>query len=182
MKTRLIYLPLLFSLNVLRAETVTLFSDGRAIQTSSSTYTNTYSVTNNSGSVIASVIIRTGEVVKVLYAGPAAALGTSPGFFKIGSTSFDISPGANTASFVGPATLTLVGSTNAATALVTAQITRNDEPFVPSGALFVPADSSGPVKIILESSTNLSQWASSLPGTYGATAQNQYFRVRAERQ
>ncbi len=66
--------------------------------------------------------------------------------------------------------------------IVTVQITRNNETITPSGAVTVPSDSIGSVQVILESSTNLATWSSALPGTYGSTRQNMYFRVRAVNQ
>ena len=52
----------------------------------------------------------------------------------------------------------------------------------PSTAVVIPADSGGPVNIILESSVDLITWTSALPGIYGTSTTNRFFRVRAERQ
>ena len=51
----------------------------------------------------------------------------------------------------------------------------------PSTAVVIPADASGPVSIILESSVDLVNWTPALPGTYGTTTTNRFFRVRAQR-
>jgi hypothetical protein len=51
----------------------------------------------------------------------------------------------------------------------------------PSTAVVIPADAGGPVNIILESSTDLLNWSGSLPGTYGTSTTNRFFRVRAVR-
>jgi hypothetical protein len=50
---------------------------------------------------------------------------------------------------------------------------------VPANAVVIPTDATGPVQIVLESSSDLINWTSSLPGTYGSTYSNRFFRVRA---
>jgi hypothetical protein len=50
---------------------------------------------------------------------------------------------------------------------------------IPSTAVVIPSDSSGPVTIVLESSPDLVDWHSSMPGQYGASYTNRFFRVRA---
>jgi hypothetical protein len=49
----------------------------------------------------------------------------------------------------------------------------------PSNAVVVPADATGPVEIVLESSKDLITWTAAEPGFYGATDQKRFFRVRA---
>ena len=66
--------------------------------------------------------------------------------------------------------------------LVTLTVTSPTNPNqIPANSVVIPADSSGPVNIILESSADLVNWNPALPGTYGTTASNRFFRVRAER-
>jgi hypothetical protein len=50
--------------------------------------------------------------------------------------------------------------------------------FTPSTA---PNDAAGPVNIILESSSDLVSWNPALPGAYGTTTTNRFFRLRAQR-
>ena len=50
---------------------------------------------------------------------------------------------------------------------------------IPANAVVIPTDATGPVQIVLESSGDLVNWTSSLPGTYGNTYTNRFFRVRA---
>ena len=50
---------------------------------------------------------------------------------------------------------------------------------IPSSAVVIPSDSSGPVQIILESSEDMVNWNSANPGTYGASTNERFFRVRA---
>ena len=66
--------------------------------------------------------------------------------------------------------------------LVTFTVTSPTNPnSIPANSVVIPADSSGPVNIILESSADLVNWNPALPGTYGTTSTNRFFRVRAER-
>lgn len=51
--------------------------------------------------------------------------------------------------------------------------------YIPANAVVIPTDATGPVQIILESSADLVNWTSALPGTYGSSATNRFFRVRA---
>jgi hypothetical protein len=46
-------------------------------------------------------------------------------------------------------------------------------------AVVIPEDASGPVEIILESSTDLVNWTAANPGTYGGSTERRFFRVRA---
>jgi len=185
----LLILITLFVLNCgqVRAEIVTVVSQGVSpvtnfiFQTTSTTYTNTYSVVTNSTSgtpqLVASISIRAEETAKLLYS-------TEPLLVKFPTSiaGYDIdSRSATLPVFVGPGSIG-VRENGTFSQFFAVQITRNDEPFVPSGSVLVPADSSGPVSALLESSTNLVSWSPALPGTYGTTSQNQYFRVRTVRQ
>lgn len=90
----------------------------------------------------------------------------------------------------GPATLKLalpLGSTNPPptySAIVVYRLTDNPDngaqqsPFNGS-AVVIPEDASGPVEIILESSTDLVNWTAANPGTYGSSTEKRFFRVRA---
>jgi hypothetical protein len=88
----------------------------------------------------------------------------------------------------GPATIRLkVKNTNtyfqdSCTIYSTFQVTDNQPQFSPSTAVVIPADATGPVNIVLESSPDLVNWTGTLPGTYGSSATNRFFRVRAVRQ
>jgi hypothetical protein len=92
----------------------------------------------------------------------------------------------------GPATITLVNnyasgncSPNlpavAICTIETSVLTSSFTGSVPSTAVVIPNDNGGPVTIVLESSTDLINWTSALPGTYGTTSTNRFFRVRATR-
>ena len=96
-------------------------------------------------------------------------------------------PGVASPIVAGPAELELEliltspGSTTAAN-LCVVQVSGNDEGFTPSTAVVIPADSGGPVEVILESSVDLINWTPTLPGVYGTSTQKRFFRVRAQRQ
>ena len=92
---------------------------------------------------------------------------------------------SNLPTVVGPATITLWvtnGPINASghTCFCTIQTTSSTS-FTPSTAVVIPNDGGGPVTIILESSVDLVNWTPALPGTYGTTTSNRFFRVRAQR-
>ena len=82
---------------------------------------------------------------------------------------------------VGPATFTLTCFSPANGSVCTVELSTPDGSFLPSNAVVIPADSGGPVNIILESSADLINWYPSLPGAYGANYTNRFFRVRAQR-
>ena len=66
--------------------------------------------------------------------------------------------------------------------LCVVEISSSEQQFTPSSAVVIPDDLGAPVKIILESSTDLITWVPAEPGTYGTSTQKRFFRVRAERQ
>jgi hypothetical protein len=96
---------------------------------------------------------------------------------------------------IGPATITLIAIENLTSQgnVVTGQdnmictiLTTPENPcstnlFTPNTGVVIPADSGGPVNIILESSVDLINWMPADPGTYGTTTSNRFFRVRATR-
>ncbi len=57
-----------------------------------------------------------------------------------------------------------------------------DPTSVPTGTVVIPSDSAGPVRIVLESSTDLVNWVEANPGTYAKDHPNRFFRVRAVNQ
>lgn len=81
----------------------------------------------------------------------------------------------------GPAKISLFASTASAGCFCTIEITSPAAQLMPSTGVVVPADSGGPVSIILESSVDLVNWTAALPGTYGTSTTNRFFRVRAVR-
>jgi hypothetical protein len=55
----------------------------------------------------------------------------------------------------------------------------NTVTYTPANSVVIPTDATGPVQIILQSSSDLVNWIPSLPGTYGNTYSNRFFRVIA---
>jgi hypothetical protein len=95
---------------------------------------------------------------------------------------------ANPPIVVGPATITLINTTSSscaqdATAICTIQTSPaiSTSNFTPSSTVVIPNDNGGSVTIVLESSTDLVNWVAALPGTYGTSSSNRFFRVRATR-
>ena len=81
----------------------------------------------------------------------------------------------------GPATLRAVSADVGYVSLCTLQITKPTSTFVPVNTVVIPNDNGAPVQVILESSTDMIKWNAASPGTYGTSATNRFFRVRAER-
>lgn len=88
--------------------------------------------------------------------------------------------GSNNAKFAGPAIVTFVPSYSTP-GFVSYELSDNDSVSIskPSNAVVIPADSIGPIEIVLESSKDLITWTAAEPGIYGATDQKRFFRVRA---
>ena len=60
----------------------------------------------------------------------------------------------------------------------------NDTAITPAtgSAVVIPTDATGPVQILMESSTDLITWTAASPGTYGSSTTKRFFRVRAVQQ
>ena len=83
----------------------------------------------------------------------------------------------------GPALIS-VGTSTTYTAVLTYRMKDNtsNTTTTPASAVVIPTDATGPVKIILESSTDLVTWTEANPGTYGASTTKRFYRVRAVNQ
>jgi hypothetical protein len=84
--------------------------------------------------------------------------------------------------FTGVTNISVYPKTSAYTVALTFTITTptaSSQSSIPANAVVIPTDATGPVQIVLESSSDLVNWTSSLPGTYGSTYTNRFFRVRA---
>ncbi len=92
-------------------------------------------------------------------------------------------PNVNLPIVVGPATISLTngGNSLALCTIQTSPAASQPINFTPNTAVVIPNDSGGPVTIILESTTDFINWVPALPGTYGTTLSNRFFRVRAQR-
>lgn len=83
-------------------------------------------------------------------------------------------------SVAGPGTITLTALDDRG-GYCTVRVTESEASFTPNNAVVIPADAGGPVNIILESSVDLITWTAAQPGTYAASTEKRFFRVRAER-
>jgi hypothetical protein len=132
----------------------------------------------------ASLVVGTGQLAKVV--------GGNAGY---GYNQFNVTVGTNTFSgafltslpvVAGPATISVVALRDGAISegFWTIELDNPSQPITstPSTAVVIPADSGGPVNIVLESSVDLITWNAALPGTYGTSTTNRFFRVRAVRQ
>lgn len=102
------------------------------------------------------------------------------GGFGAGNSSYTY-PHSNLPILAGPATIRAVSVTSAAVCFCTLQITEPGSNFVPVNTVVIPNDSGAPVNVIMESSSDMVNWVSAIPGTYGTSTTNRFFRVRAER-
>lgn len=82
----------------------------------------------------------------------------------------------------GPADITITVPSGNPFPMFTYRISENstnEPPTSPSTAVVIPSDASGPVEIVLESSSDLVTWIAATPGTYGSSTVKRFFRVRA---
>ncbi len=106
---------------------------------------------------------------------------------QIGSYNFGLSSYPNggvvmtsSAAFTGVTNISVAAINYGAVVALTLTITTPTvQSAVPANTVVFPTDAIGPVQIVLESSSDLVNWTSSMPGTYGSTYTNRFFRVRA---
>ena len=92
--------------------------------------------------------------------------------------------GSPSAVFNGSAMFTgvtniLVSADSDVVALTFTVTTPTAQSSIPANTIVIPTDATGPVLVVLESSADLVNWTSALPGIYGNTYSNRFFRVRA---
>jgi hypothetical protein len=128
-----------------------------------------------------SFIVATGQLAKVVCANISQYGQLS---VSIGGSSFTFGS-QSPPSIAGPAIITVgnvAGVNSGPASFCTLELVSPCPAFTPSSAVVIPADSGGPVNIVLESSVDLITWNAALPGTYGTFTTNRFFRVRAVRQ
>jgi hypothetical protein len=84
----------------------------------------------------------------------------------------------------GPATIRLkVYGLSAVPTIATLSITRANSVanVIPANAVVIPEDAGGQFQVILESSTDLLNWAAANPGSYGGSTAKRFFRTRIAR-
>lgn len=153
-----------------------------------------YQSATNTGTTPVDLVIPAGQVMQVLSFCHQAGVNPSYIQFNDGSSSSrQLASKAHDDStaydprqifFVGPSTVSIVGTFANSAARLTYKISDNSSvsPSVPSTAVVIPADASGTVNIVLESSTDLVTWTAALPGSYGSSTSKRFFRVRAVNQ
>jgi hypothetical protein len=104
---------------------------------------------------------------------------------QIGTDKFNLSPQSSNHNLqpqiAGPAVLRSMRSSLSNTAsLIVLAITRANSPanVIPANAVVIPEDAGGQYQVILESSTDLLNWAVTNPGTYGGSTPKRFFRTR----
>jgi hypothetical protein len=177
----------LLSLTLASAQTYTIVLARPNPQRPDITWPTNYPASTN-------IVVGTDEVIEVLFCFGGALSGYSspcyadsllyvshPGsaalYFNLGV------PPQHSVTFAGLVTIgvytTTYGVCNSEVKFLTYRITKKTDSFIPSNAVLIPADARGPVTVLLESSTNLVDWAAALPGTYGSSSMQRFFRVRA---
>jgi hypothetical protein len=154
------------------------FSVGARADTQTLSFTNTGAVTFDVPSNVVAEVIHAnchGSLSVTINGGTAFYIGAPNGVIAT----------TNLPTVVGPASITITNGTivpGLVSFLTVRTSPATSSPnFIPNTAVVIPADSSGPVTIILESSVDLVNWTPAQPGTYGTTSTNRFFRVRAQR-
>jgi len=169
---------LLFSLAIL---------SGFLGQAQSSTYTN---LCVPGMRQTASLTVRTGQVARIVSAQFRGSYGRVDISINGVNFSFNDADFAGTTAsgtkwpptVAGPATITVTSVNDGAWGCFCCiELISPAAQLMPSTAVVIPSDSGAPVNIVLESSTDLINWIAALPGTYGTSTTNRFFRVRAER-
>lgn len=149
-----------------------------------------YQTATSTGTADVSITIPSGQVMQVFnftHDGDTGFLrltknATTQYVFQSVNTAGGTGNKAPESYFVGPATIIISGGSAAAKVCLSYKIFDNSTvagTAVPSTAVVIPADASGPVSIILESSTDLVTWTAASPGSYGSSTAKRFFRVRA---
>ena len=126
------------------------------------------------------ITLAAGDVAEVIFATNEDILE-----FQIGTDTFLAQPATTTQSrqpkIAGPAILRAMRQNLSYTATLTAfAITRANSAanVIPANAVVIPEDAGGQYQVILESSTDLLNWAVTIPGIYGGNTPGRFFRTR----
>jgi len=191
-----VLLSLLILPSHLHAGNFTLVTSATA--TTTAVQNSTVSASNSTQVVIATNV--TAQILHINDTGTGSGSTVGHLMIQVNGLNFrytetDLKDPNNRPTIVGPATITLTayvsiisqgnvvtGQNNMLCTISTNQVSQSDTgQFTPNTGVVIPADSSGPVNIILESSVDLINWIPANPGTYGTTTTNRFFRVRATR-
>jgi hypothetical protein len=145
-----------------------------------------YTPVNVPAGKVAEVLGASGNGNSAIYYSPASSNGATGinsnnyPFFTVGSVAVG-------SKYAGPGILfcsQTSGQTYSGYGLLTYRFVDNTSTTTttPTSSVVIPTDATGPVKIVLESSTDLVTWTEANPGTYGASTTKRFFRVRAVNQ
>jgi len=138
----------------------------------------------NSGLAVSSYGIPAGKTIEV-----TSISGSIPIYVVYGASNFT-GPNPNGYAYTNLSVGTIAGpasiyvESTAGFKVVTFRLKDNTSTTetVPTSAVVIPSDATGPVNIILESSSDLVTWTQANPGTYGSSTSKRFFRVRAVNQ
>jgi len=159
---------------------ISVFGIAIASQTNGFTQSQFVTLGVRSGRAVTNYTVVTNQIVQITsFAGlpvvPQVLLYHSSGTYAVTTN-----PGTYTGLTNVSVNASTYNSSQIADGLVTLTIsTPSNANMIPVNSVVIPTDASGPVQIILESSADLVNWTSALPGTYGTSATNRFFRVRA---
>ena len=133
------------------------------------------------------ITLATGDSSKVVFNGMIVVGSIGQAFeVTIGAWTFDM-PISSTLDYngvpiiAGPATIRLKQAGGTTVPIIaTLSITRANsaENVIPANAVVIPEDAGGQFQVVLESSTDLLNWAVANPGTYGGSTAKRFFRTR----
>lgn len=134
-----------------------------------------------------SLVLAAGDSAKLLYVG-GMDFGGLLLEVQIGAQTLDLTfpiegqPGYLAPAIAGPAILRLKQNLveNVVQRVATFSVTRANTAanVIPANAVVIPQDAGGQYQVILESSTDLLNWAITNPGTYGGNTPGRFFRTR----
>jgi hypothetical protein len=189
-----IYLIALVTITNLKAQTLTLSSNGTndsaviTVQSNQVAKITYWEIGAPSGTTFARTVLRV--VTDGFQTNNIAYNYSTNGGIGSGFASWSLTPFAGALpSISGPATMQLLAASadpqyQKPSSVCTVQISTENSTIsnsIPYGAVIIPADTNGPVTILLESSIDLITWTAANPGTYGTATSNRFFRVRAVR-
>jgi len=138
----------------------------------------------NSGSVVSSYGIPAGKTIEVI-----SITGSIPIYVVYGVSNFTgvsangyADSSLSVGTIAGPASIFVQNTTGFKVVTFRLKDNTSTTETVPTSAVVIPSDATGPVNVILESSSDLVTWTQANPGTYGSSTSKRFFRVRAVNQ
>ena len=147
---------------------------------SASGFSQSYTTTQLLYDFTREIQVPAGKLLDVAYY--SSSTGSNVHYYPEGSVNGNNLTTYLPAKIVGPGAVRV---TNIGSALLTYRLLDNVDQSTtttPTSAVVIPTDATGPVNIILESSTDLVTWTTANPGAYGASTSRRFFRVRAVNQ